>query len=393
MVDRLIAIPVTQGDAFFVEANGRSILVDGGRATGPFPQLFKLHTGLAGVDILVCTHNDADHALGVLGFLKAGLGCGELWLPTTWLETLANIPPDPCDWAKAVRELVEHALEKYRDNEDPIGAFGSEISHTTDYTPSPKESPGPTGATIDSILAEKLSSIDGYASLLDEWPHPNQIRYRPYYLPYTSGPGILNTPEIKAYLAAWQATERIVRIALEALNRGIRIRCYRHVRSTGFAKVPHAFPLVPLNCVPTATLQPLKAPMTAEMILSLTVANRESLSFWLKPAGAHPGVLFTADTDLDPVALPIPMAGAIVTAPHHGSVDNKNVYTAIQDEVVWVRSDGFSRTRPCPEYLTAKGTRFCTLCRGSGQSKQAIRLERMSGRWQPRCTRPCTCRR
>jgi beta-lactamase superfamily II metal-dependent hydrolase len=43
------------------------------------------------VDIVVCTHNDADHANGILGFLEAGLRCKEVWLPGRWLSTLPDV--------------------------------------------------------------------------------------------------------------------------------------------------------------------------------------------------------------------------------------------------------------------------------------------------------------
>src|SRR5262249_49339339 len=88
---RFIAIPVTIGDAFYLERDGRSILVDGGKSERAFPALFHYHVNRAGADIIVCTHNDADHTNGIIGFLEAALPCREIWLPGSWLTTVKDL--------------------------------------------------------------------------------------------------------------------------------------------------------------------------------------------------------------------------------------------------------------------------------------------------------------
>ena len=67
------------------------MLLDGGKSVKGIAAVFKEHTKTNGVDILVCTHNDADHANGVLGFLQAGLLAKELWLPGRWLDSLPQV--------------------------------------------------------------------------------------------------------------------------------------------------------------------------------------------------------------------------------------------------------------------------------------------------------------
>lgn len=92
---KFIALPVRQGDAFYVETdNGFRVLVDGGRSRSDLPRLLRRYTKAEHVNVLVCTHNDADHAEGVIGFLESGLHCGELWLPATWLDALRTLPPN-----------------------------------------------------------------------------------------------------------------------------------------------------------------------------------------------------------------------------------------------------------------------------------------------------------
>src|SRR6266511_1241687 len=90
-VSRLIAVPVGQGDAFYLERNGWSVLVDGGRSRSGFASAFQTATRADGASVVVCTHNDADHANGILGFLEAGFRCGEVWLPGHWLGALPSV--------------------------------------------------------------------------------------------------------------------------------------------------------------------------------------------------------------------------------------------------------------------------------------------------------------
>lgn len=91
-MSQFIAIPVGAGDSFFLERNGRTILVDGGRAEHGFPTLFQKATSRKNVDVVICTHNDADHANGVIGFLKAeNFRCSEVWLPGTWSQALPHV--------------------------------------------------------------------------------------------------------------------------------------------------------------------------------------------------------------------------------------------------------------------------------------------------------------
>jgi len=88
---RFIAIPVGKGDAFYLATKSGSVLVDGGGSEKTFKKLFQKFTEKNRVDVLIATHNDADHANGVLGFLRAGLGCEEVWLPGRWAQILPLI--------------------------------------------------------------------------------------------------------------------------------------------------------------------------------------------------------------------------------------------------------------------------------------------------------------
>lgn len=80
---KFTAIGVGEGDSFYLDTGTKTILVDGGKAEKGFPSQFRTSIDKEEVDILVCTHCDADHANGIFGFLQAGLTCKEVWLPGT----------------------------------------------------------------------------------------------------------------------------------------------------------------------------------------------------------------------------------------------------------------------------------------------------------------------
>src|SRR5262245_54169445 len=53
--------------------------------------MFHAITRADGVNVAICTHNDADHANGILGFLEVGFRCDEVWLPGCWLSALPDV--------------------------------------------------------------------------------------------------------------------------------------------------------------------------------------------------------------------------------------------------------------------------------------------------------------
>lgn len=188
-------------------------------------------------------------------------------------------------------------------------------------------------------------------------------------------------------LEAFIAAKRIRKIALEAYHRGIPVRWFEwNPQSPGGGNNW----LVPLNSRRIAQVKPAP-PERLLAFLALTVTNKESLVFWAPQQYAAGGVLFTADSDLSGVNF-VPPDGAIVTAPHHGSEANKRVYDAINNQVIWVRSDGRFRKRPCPQYLQASGKRFCTLCRNPTSRKQAVVFRQQAHEWVASGdVSPCKC--
>jgi hypothetical protein len=375
---RFIAIPVSQGDAFFLEITEGSVLVDGGRSISGFPALFKTWTKRNGVDILVATHNDADHANGILGFLDRGLCCRELWLPARWARVLPNaLRP----WEEVVYLLVDQVhrvrynfksgaslLEQYADS------VGAEPQETEDAEPLELDSSGWALAWMEELE----DAAEGYDLLGIHWWEYG-ILLKGLFPPYN--------PKLQLLLEAIVAAKRIREIALKAYHRGIPVRWFEFDTSKPGGGCGW---LEPINgrlihrVIPAPQAQFLEA-------VALTVFNKESLVLSGSPTSLGASVLFTADSDLTCLRFSV-TAGDIVTAPHHGSAANKSVYSLINAPVIWVRSDGRAAKRPCPEYLQARGRRYCTLCRGTPNLKQAVTFWRRSGRWvRGKGVRICAC--
>ena len=96
MGSRFIALPVGQGDAFYLQRGDLHILVDGGRSTRALPGFLKTHVDPPRLDVVICTHNDADHANGLIGLLKElPVGVREVWLPGTWAWRFEDLVTNP----------------------------------------------------------------------------------------------------------------------------------------------------------------------------------------------------------------------------------------------------------------------------------------------------------
>ena len=402
---RSVALPVGQGDAFFLETPEGSVLVDGGKSKEGFPDLFRNTTGRGQADILVCTHNDADHANGFLGFLRVGLGCREIWLPGRWLATLPYVLKPGEQLVAALWQQAHEAAhsselrtafdERHATHEPArpvIEVYGdqlaakrqSQVDSKEEQPSSESSSQGAVGGWPDELIddlerAAEEEPSDRFSSL--RWP----VRVW----------GLRPLPPIPArlFVGALVAAERIRQIALAAFHRGVAVRWFEYDLSSpgGGNSWLEALNAKHLSYVPPAAERELL------YFLALTTSNLESLVFWAPSKDRRPGVLFTADSDLKSVKLPTNLSGALVTAPHHGSEANSVAYPAVErwarKVVSWVRSDGRFLSRPGQTYLGVSGRRACTLCRAPEPlPKQAVHFFSRSGNWsRSRGTTVCGC--
>lgn len=401
---KFIALPVNQGDAFYAEMNKDcKVLVDGGRNKGALPDLFRQYTKSGGVNVLVCTHNDADHANGVIGFLESSLWADELWLPATWLDAIRSLPRDANETISALRDILLYLPPNYLDrkrlSDDPeadiqtaawqavIQELGGEpeVALPSEWTEEEREgseNKERQPLILGKVLNEVADSLDIHINALSWFSRSfpwERIRWKYGYEWVERAKTILGD------------TKRLLKLVKVALDRGIGIRSFRHNPQNpgGGTKC-----LTPLSSREEFYIPPIRRSGLYFLYrAALTTVNKESLVFHLKDCGQHqPGVLFTADSDLEGVDIAHVEEGSIITAPHHGSEANQGVYKKFSKPMIWVRSDGYSKKRPCGAYLNSPGQRFCTLCRHSNRPKQAVRLYTRGGRWVRWQSELCDCK-
>lgn len=396
-MSRLIAVPVGQGDAFYFESEGWSVLVDGGRSQSGLAPSFQRATGADRVGVTVCTHNDADHANGILGFLEAGVSCGEVWLPGRWLSALPSVLRP---FVEVFVELVDNVAQ-VTESAGGEQQRGSGVLSIEAYAEQLRERSDEVRTNAEGPPVGEDGWPEEYVPLLEQ-AEPWEVWSTHWARPFEDGPWSAFPYRYYRYLgqrgaqllwSAIEAASRIRAIALEAFHHGVPVRWFEYDAT---AASGGASALLPLNARAVVRVRPLVGRLLAW--LALTVSNKESLVFWCPPRNKHPGVLFTADSDLAGITLPPGFDDAVATAPHHGSEANARAYSAVAavaSSVTWVRSDGRYRNRPGPTFLGLSARRFCTLCRLSGgrsSRKQAVHLVPQGGVWTPQRTRPCRCR-
>lgn len=395
---RFIAIPVAQGDAFYLEREGFSLLVDGGRSRSALPSMFQRATKTDGVNVVLCTHNDADHANGILGFLESGLRCEEVWLPGRWLSVLPDVlRPFVEVFRHLENDIAETGIPSNMETAQPspslIEAYAERAGDRSSDGPATEErQPIAENKWPESYIQmlEQAEPWDFTPHWLGPW-HPQDWPFWQYRAYRRLGPA-----GVQLLWSAIDAAARIRAIATEAFHRGIPVRWFEFDTATPSGGVGE---LQPINGREIARVRPRVGPFLKR--LALTTSNKESLVFWSPATEHHPGILFTADSDLAGVSLPSQLDGAIVTAPHHGSEANANAYTAVARaskslrSITWVRSDGRYRSRPGNTYLGLASRRLCTICRRPGASstkKQTVRLYSRGGVWiRHRQTSGCSC--
>jgi len=397
-MSRFIAIPVAVGDAFYLELDNFSILTDGGGNTTAFPTMFQTCTKTNGVNIVICTHNDADHANGILGFLQAGMRCEEVWLPGRWLSVLPDILKP---FVEILEELISDIkkirtsdkLEKYKLIFSNIEDYANYVSDSLRDDPLAEEGPLVEDDGWPKSCIEKLENAELLEDIFQSF-EPRGLAYWVFRL--TSPYFQLMPAEVQLLWSAIDAA-RIRGIALEAFHRGISVRWFEFNTSHPSGGIPT---LQPVNSREVGRVRPRVGPLLTW--LALTVSNKESLVF-LSPAGNnYPGILFTADSNLSGLQIPFQLDHALITASHHGSEANAMAYSFIESvsqnafsSITWVRSDGRYKSRPGRTYLGLTSSKICSLCRQAGGKwtrKQAIHLYSRSGKWiRTRGSKVCSC--
>jgi hypothetical protein len=359
VINRFVAINVGNGDAFFLQREGFSVLVDGGKSRDLPDRLVK-----AGIDnplLVVCTHNDSDHTNGLYDYFEAGGTANELWMPATWLEVVHRMSEERRDDIESLFDDSEDAVLDELDRKE--------------------------GEFIHSDPVEDF--------LTDAVQIPSFRRYAPIYVRRFLG-GHRGVFAITPHNKLLRAAGNIWNVAAAAARRGVRLVWFDPEVTP---KASPSSPICVLNATRVSEIRRSRA--TLKQVLNLTMVNRMSLVLYSPPDPNAPGVLFCADSDFHNIHTPPTDPGMIITAPHYGSNDegNRRVYTKLNTVGAshapqgwsWVRSDQDNDHRPSGSYLQ-QTHRYCTQCRGRSleQKPQDIEFVASGRQWQT-IARACNC--
>ena len=343
---------IGSGDCFLVENGGLNYLVDSGKSVSTILRLVP-----AKINIAICTHNDSDHTNGFLGILDSNdHSIDEIWLPGIWATVI--------DFIKRKGAEAFFVDEKMAElTEDGI----SDVSLTELLEED------------DDRSADEFTDELGFISDVGEY----FARWLPYNVRFDAAPSVLRDVVF--------AIHRIMDIAEKAYEKGVAIRwffpCDKPTDSPGDL---HNFK--PLNCSNFIKMKKVRGDddLNFLKLVYLTTANIHSLVFEYH-IESKPRILFTADSLIkveDPYEEQI-----LVTAPHHGSGDNRLVYSQVKgDELIWVRSDSFSRSRPCDDFLSMS-KKYCLRCTKVHPSHEhEIEFHFRDNNWQHIAGKECNCK-
>lgn len=383
MKERFVALPVGQGDSFFLNREGFNILVDGGRSIEKLPSLIDKYLKIDHLDIVVCTHNDADHTNGIIGILKnTATKISEIWLPGNWSPRLEDLVNNP-------KLFISELCEQIPSDNSDVSSLESWIDlhyHEMDYPSSWEEK-----SYQEEI--ERNSETESQNEIW--WKIISNHRY--FFHPRPSHISNLDL----LWLDTVDAAKRIREIYLLACDNGIPVRWFdfNKFQLNGCPSGSNKF-LKPIN---SCEIKPdFKSKIKALHYLALTVSNKQSLVFLTPENKIHPGVLFTADSDFSFITNnqslfdPKPKHPFLITAPHHGSESNAKAYNVINSwhsdpkKIIWIRSDGRFKNRPGKSYLSVQGERLCTNCRPFTAAHQLIEFSSNGKKWNP-IKNPKTC--
>lgn len=249
-MSEFIALPVGQGDSFYFSDNDFSILVDGGKSVLGFPRVFNTYiTKNKEIDAIVCTHNDADHANGVIGFLESDLICKEIWLPSIWVDLLPDLM---CDFFSFAQGLINEKIRSNNLFEASSFLKSKPKNFLLDDEYTIFNSFSNFRGSDDQLLSLK-ELINGYDKVC-EWPNfaNGHFFYRKSNVPINSFYFYVSTDffslvedDRKLIVSAILTANRIRKICLLAIQRKINIRWFDY-GFYGLDKV-NGYGVVPLN--------------------------------------------------------------------------------------------------------------------------------------------------
>jgi hypothetical protein len=377
---RLHALPVKGGEAFLLSTTFQekeySVVVDGGKR-GLLKEIIGAEPDLRHIDVVICTHSDADHSHGLAKFpahwLTASRTIGEFWLPGAWAAALPDALSDPEGFADRllrgaieVAKLLDELTPEVRRADGGIEGSLRKIagrSHDGEFArnrlkdKNVRDTNKRDDQTEQQDIVSKRLGLSGddarrVVRQIEENDFTPSKRFRSYmtglrwhypvWYEYDSWLGAV-------IVAAIETAKEILAIAETSLVNEIPIRWFDFKEfEKGYAPfISIESPLRPLNAVELA------APPTVrdrELLESLFLSrqNVESLAFQRIEEKSEPSVVFLGDSrlafgldkpvaDFEPWGWNKVTKPPLITAPHHGSRVNDRAYEVLSD---WLKKDG-----------------------------------------------------
>lgn len=341
---KLTALPVNVGDSFLLKDKDKIILVDGGMNETHILNLLRQEKIPNNhIDLLVCTHYDADHINGIIGILKSQkFTFKEIWLP----EILGSIG----------YTLSKKIVELFKDLRENEIHFKSEDFECESILKLQKNKE----THLDSEENNSFEEIN--TKVLDDFIDYQHFWYFEEFWHYQD-----SDIDYKMMLTL-NSTASLIS---NALHSGAYIRWFKY---NGYTHKTYGFNLYSQNALQTdITLYDSKLFFLALYHLSLSDINKYSLVYMYQKENV-PNVLFSADSDLHFYSQQVTLKdNSIVTAPHHGSSANDSAYLKISGKnLTFIRSDRSQKKRPGQGYLK-QTYKYCTICRNK-TVKQKIEL-------------------
>jgi hypothetical protein len=389
---KFTALDVQEGDAFLLEKDDKKILIDGGKDRGnKFPEKFS-STGITQLDLIVCTHADADHAEGLINLLRSDieLTCQEIWIPAKWQRYIDKIKANRVGFIikliqelkcnsqdKSLVEMVESAEKTYElkpeeklfENDEAIKCNFSSITYCREMKDrNGYETTNPS--QYETYLLSKLEPsevIKHYRNRILEL-HGKEL------ILHLHGIGELTDSQFDDFREALEKYGKLEALLDEVNKKNIKISWFELVEdpmtNEDFDVYDEQGLLTPL-CHHKLTTYTHKR--SSEPILEMLPKydpNKISLVLASKETEKNPLIIFSSDSDFEKVEY-IPSAeNMLITVPHHGSKSNiealeKCIEVSNDKNPLWIRGD--SHRIIMSELFISKvqssGICYCTLCR------------------------------
>jgi hypothetical protein len=407
--DRLFALPI-RGESFLLRRGRHTILVDGGNeGNNLVGALQAIAPDLKAIDVVVCTHGDADHAGGLVDLLRDWRGpIGQVWLPGQWADVVPELLQNPRDFVngliKELDDLRRSSPEVVQGGDaDEIEEIMAErVRNARRVDPDRVRDPLPVGPTdhdeadppddpgdedpIDLGATEPVDEPGWFSQIRDtadkiatDEVAASAFRSGQSRIDSRRRKGQIGAPFASFWLGLVKTGKAIRGIAEQAVQRQIRVRWFDF---NEFSRTRTAVGgvrnfLEPINAVEQAPL-----PIAALAYLQrLSPINEESLVFFAPPNRSHLGVLFCGDSPFADAPtyqrsflnlVRCPRFPIVATAPHHGSSSNDPAYDHVKNwalVAVWLRTGGDRRQPGAKFKLMAYPQRVCAYCPQSGRAR------------------------